>query len=662
MTDPAFAPKTPRNHALVLGLGLATIATMLLALNLLHVLPADRWLASLANPADLQAIIARDALLPRFVMSLLCGGALGLASVIFQQVLRNPLAEPGTLGVFAGAKCALAVTILWAPGLLVAGWDVIAFAGGALATLLVLLLAHRQGFSPAALILSALILSLSLGAFGSMLILAYFDALSELYVWESGSLVQNSWRGVVEILPRLAIALAATLALLRPLALLELDDAGARGLGLSLGAARALAISVAVMASAIVAGSVGVIGFVGLAGAAIARFGGARRLPDRLLAGSLVAAGLLACTDQALMLVSGGMEIPAGAVTALLGAPLLIYLLRRARPNRAPAVLSGLSISTGRQASRIGVALLIALLVILLAASLMLGRTTDGWQLASGQDLAALLPWRVPRVVAALAAGLLLAVAGGLLQRLTGNLIASPELLGISSGAGLILLVATFFLPALDRSLMMLLSSLAAALVLFAVLGLSRRSAFAPETLLLTGAALATLLASTLSVMLFLGDMRVLRVVGWLSGSTYSVTADDAWIVAILAGLALLTLPLLGRWLEILPLGRACAAGLGLPIGKSRLCIIAMAAALTGAATLLVGPLSFVGLMAPHMARSLGIRRALPQIYAAALIGGGLMVLADWIGRNIAFPWQLPAGLVATGLGGLYFVLMVARR
>ncbi|BCP55567.1 Fe3+-hydroxamate ABC transporter permease FhuB [Kaistia sp. 32K] len=638
------------------------IATLLLAFNLRQVLPAGRWLASLGNPTDLQAIIARDALLPRFVMSLLCGGALGLASVVFQQVLRNPLAEPGTLGVFAGAKCALAVAILWAPGLLVAGWDVIAFAGGSLATLIVMLLARRQGFSPAALILSALILSLSLGAFGSMLILVHFDALGELYVWESGSLVQNSWRGVVEILPRLAIALVATLALLRPLALLELDDAGARGLGLSLGTTRALAIAGAVLASAIVAGTIGVIGFVGLAGAAMARFGGARRLSQRLLAGSLIAAGLLACTDQGLMLLSGGMEIPAGAVTPLLGAPLLIYLLRRARPNHAPAALPGLPISTGSNATRIGVALLIALLVGMLAVSLLLGRTTGGWQLASGQDLAALLPWRLPRIVAALSAGLLLAVAGGLLQGLTGNPIASPELLGISSGAGLILLVATFFLPALDRGSMILLSGLAAALVLFAVLNFSRRSAFAPEQLLLTGAALATLLASALSVMLFLGDMRVLRVVGWLSGSTYSVTAGDARTVAVLACLALLLLPLLGRWLEILPLGRPSAAGLGLPIGRSRFCIIAMAAALTGVATLMVGPLSFVGLMAPHMARTLGFRRALPRIYAAALIGGGLMVFADWIGRNIAFPWQIPAGLVATGLGGLYFVLMVARR
>ena len=79
-------------------------------------------------------------------------------------------------------------------------------------------------------------------------------------------------------------------------------------------------------------------------------------------------------------------------------------------------------------------------------------------------------------------------------------------------------------------------------------------------------------------------------------------------------------------------------------------------------ATLTVGPLSFVGLMAPHMARMLGFRRALPQMVIAALLGGLLMVFADWCGRMLLFPYQIPAGLLATFIGAPYFVYLLRKR
>ncbi len=86
------------------------------------------------------------------------------------------------------------------------------------------------------------------------------------------------------------------------------------------------------------------------------------------------------------------------------------------------------------------------------------------------------------------------------------------------------------------------------------------------------------------------------------------------------------------------------------------------AVALTAAATLVVGPLSFVGLMAPHIARELGLSRALPQILGAALCGGGLMVIADFIGRTAAFPYQLPAGLLSALVGAPFLMLLLWKR
>ena len=100
----------------------------------------------------------------------------------------------------------------------------------------------------------------------------------------------------------------------------------------------------------------------------------------------------------------------------------------------------------------------------------------------------------------------------------------------------------------------------------------------------------------------------------------------------------------------------------GVPLAVSRLAVLLATAFATAAGTLIVGPLSFVGLMAPHAVRLLGFRQSLPQLVAAAILGAVLMVLADLAGRIVAFPWQIPAGLVATFLGGSYFIALMWRQ
>ena len=93
-----------------------------------------------------------------------------------------------------------------------------------------------------------------------------------------------------------------------------------------------------------------------------------------------------------------------------------------------------------------------------------------------------------------------------------------------------------------------------------------------------------------------------------------------------------------------------------------RLAILLLTAGLTATSTLIVGPLTFIGLMAPHLARRLGAMRALPQIFAAALVGAAIMVAADWLGRTVIFPRQIPAGIVATLIGGPMLMWLLSRR
>ncbi|MBE9604716.1 iron chelate uptake ABC transporter family permease subunit [Acetobacteraceae bacterium H6797] len=164
-----------------------------------------------------------------------------------------------------------------------------------------------------------------------------------------------------------------------------------------------------------------------------------------------------------------------------------------------------------------------------------------------------------------------------------------------------------------------------------------------------------------MGVLLVIGDPRMILLMNWLSGSTYALTADDARLAWLLGLLLLAVVPLASRWLAILPLGDGVGSALGLGIERSRLLLLLLTAGLTAVATLLIGPLSFVGLMAPHLARLLGLARPMPQVLASALLGGFVMVLADWLGRQIAFPLQLPAGLVASLLGGAYTLWLMRR-
>jgi len=113
---------------------------------------------------------------------------------------------------------------------------------------------------------------------------------------------------------------------------------------------------------------------------------------------------------------------------------------------------------------------------------------------------------------------------------------------------------------------------------------------------------------------------------------------------------------------EVLPLGRATAGAVGMSVTPSQLLVLLLAATLTAAATLVIGPLSFVGLMAPHIASMLGFRRAIPQLVISGILGGMLMMLADWCGRMVLFPYQVPAGLLATFIGAPYFIYLLRKQ
>ena len=645
--------------AVLLGL-----VVLLIGIDLSARLPAAQWLSAALTPnmADMRQLTVHFSWLPRLCMALLCGAVLALSGVLMQQVLRNPLASPTTLGVASGAQLGLLIATPWAPWALELGREWVALAGGGLATLLVFALAWRRGLAPLTLILAGLVVTLYLSALNIALMLVQQQDLNAVFIWGSGSLSQNSWSGIQLLLPRLAVGLLLILPLLRPLALLELDDSGVKSLGVPLRFLRFTTLLLAVYLTACTVSVVGVIGFIGLAAPALVRLLGARTLGRRLIWAPLLGGLLLCVTDLAIQRLAGSLAelIPTGAATALLGAPLLLWLLPRLRLaggqpqaghshafTRHPAPL--------RRLLPLGLLLLGAVLL-----ALGLGQGTSGWQWHLIDS--SLLEWRWPRVMAAASAGCMLALAGCLIQRLTGNPMASPEVLGISAGAALGLIALLFLLPYSGPLAQLALGGLGAGLTLLLLLGLSRRSGFAPERVLLIGISITALFDALQVILLAGGDPRGQNLLGWMSGSTYFVGPQMAlWVLGCSLLLLLTALPL-ARWLELLPLGDGTPRALGVPLGRSRFVLLLLAALLTAGATLIVGPLSFIGLLAPHLARLLGLARALPQLLGAALLGALVMVVADWLGRNLLFPAQLPAGLLASLLGGAYFMLCLYRR
>ncbi len=645
---------------------LTLVSAVLTVYNLRQQLPYGLWREALWQPDihDVNQMLFHYSQLPRVAVALLAGAGLGLVGLLFQQVLRNPLAEPATLGVSAGAQLGLTVATLWAlPGGEITQ-QFAAMAGAVVIGLLVFGIAWGKRMSPVTLILAGLVLGLYCAAVNSLFGLFNYQSLQSLYMWSTGSLNQQDWSIANFLLPRLIIVWLLAFLLQRPMTLLGLDDGVAKNVGLGLNTARLTVLTIAILMSAQLVNAVGIIGFIGLFAPLLAKMLGARRLPSRLILAPLIGALLLWLTDQIMQyLTQVWMEISTGAATALVGAPLLLWLLPRLRNSMAPPPMNqGDKVPNERHHLVRWVSLALLLLLAGIAVALMAGRDSHGWNWATGAQLDALLQWRTPRMLAALAAGVMLASSGVLIQKLTGNAMASPEVLGISSGAAFGVVLMLFIVPGDAFVWLLPAGSAGAAATLLVIMVSSGLRRFSAERMLLAGIALSTAFSTLVSLLLASGDPRMGGLLTWLSGSTYSVTMDQAWRTAAIAVVLLMLVPLCRRWVTILPLGSVTAKSVGMALTPSRMAILLLAAVMTAAATLTIGPLSFVGLMAPHMARMLGFRRAMPQWMVASILGGLLMVFADWCGRMVIFPDQIPAGLLATFIGAPYFVYLLRKQ
>ena len=290
----------------------------------------------------------------------------------------------------------------------------------------------------------------------------------------------------------------------------------------------------------------------------------------------------------------------------------------------------------------------------------------------SPRDQVVLYDIRLPRLALGLAVGAALAVSGVLLQGLFRNPLADPGIVGVSAGAGLgavLAIVLGGLLPvALTATLGPSLISLAAGLggwiatlILYRVATSGRRTDVA--MMLLAGIALSALAGAGTGVLTYLADDRQLRdLTFWSMGSLAGATWTKLGATLPLIGLALVIAPRLARGLNALSLGEAQAAHMGIDVQRLKRLAILCAASGTGAAVAVSGGIGFVGLVVPHLLRqALGPdhRRLIPH---AALLGSGLLVLADLVSRTIVAPAELPIGILTALFGAPVFLWMLLHN
>lgn len=612
------------------------------------------------DSSNYQHLITHLTYLPRLTVALICGFALAVAGCVMQFVLRNPIASPTTLGVAAGAELGMVLGILLIPANLTIPGFIPAFIGGCLATGLVFALSSARGFSPLHMVLAGMVVSLFLGSLNTMLLMLHEQQLTSIFVWGAGVLNQNDWSSVQVLIPLVSIPTLLLLVFQRPLSALQFGDNVATSLGVNIKQIKLLCLSLAIFITAAVVSEVGLIGFVGIVAPAIARLLGVRDLIKQILVSGLVGSLMLLIVDLVIQPFSGagGELLPTGAMTALLGAPFLLWLLQRTKlqsdlKNRSEHVEHYKLVDTRKVLATMSL-----LLIVVCTVALTFGKNQFGWNVELNPSLFDL---RLPRVLVALLAGIGLAFAGMIIQRISNNPMASPEVLGISSGAALALVLGTLFGTAVGREEQMLLGTLGATSVTALVWLMGRKHNFAPTQTLLTGIALSAGLDALLRITMSSGNENATSLLTWLSGSTYLVANQDVILLAVGVAIVGAVALSLHRWIELINLGEVTTSSLGMNTTVVRLALLLLVAALTTLCTIVIGPLSFIGLLAPHMARSLHQYRAIPQMLTAALLGAIIMVSADWIGRTLWFPWQFPAGLLASLLGGGYFLYLMRK-
>jgi iron complex transport system permease protein len=338
VTSPNTSVFASTNRSLILRvIGLFASILLLLVCLLLNITfgaadidSSTVWQALTAFDGSTGHLIITTVRLPRALIALLVGAALAVAGALMQGLTRNPLADPGILGISAGAALAVVIMTFLSGTASIQVYTWVAFAGGAIAAIAVYTLSSvgRSGMTPLKLILAGAVLAYLMSALTTGILILSQRTLDEIRFWLAGSVAGRDLNVLLQVLPYVLVGLMVAFSLGKQITALTLGEDVARGLGLNTAWVKAIAIVTVVLLAGSAVALAGPIGFVGLVIPHIVRFGIGVDYRWILPYAAVWGAILLSIADLVARLIVKPQELPVGIMMALIGAPFFIYLAR----------------------------------------------------------------------------------------------------------------------------------------------------------------------------------------------------------------------------------------------------------------------------------------------------------------------------------------------
>jgi len=269
--------------------------------------------------------------------------------------------------------------------------------------------------------------------------------------------------------------------------------------------------------------------------------------------------------------------------------------------------------------------------------------------------------FRLPRSLVAIFSGALFALSGALLQNLTRNPLADPSLMGISQGAALAVVILTILYPEYLNAWREI-SAFTGAILMAVIIQLLRGKGNSLKLILL-GIGVAAFISAIISTLLTYGNLTSTMVaLSWLAGSVHETSWHDVLILSgaflVIAGFAFIQ----ASMMSAISLGDEVAIGLGINLNKTLMIQLAISVGAAALATAVVGPLGFIGLLAPHLTNKITRSGPASHLLLSSLVGANLVLVADMIGRILFSPTQIPAGLVTSLVGGPLFAYLLIKK
>ncbi|TDM02414.1 FecCD family ABC transporter permease [Macrococcus carouselicus] len=275
---------------------------------------------------------------------------------------------------------------------------------------------------------------------------------------------------------------------------------------------------------------------------------------------------------------------------------------------------------------------------------------------------------RLPRILLALVAGAAFGLAGCLLQTLTRNPLASPDVIGLSQMANvgaLVFLVlfstagGTLWFPVYYQPVPAIIGALLAGSTLYL---LSMRKTVDIYRFILIGIGINALAQSFVTLLIMLTNKRAAQAQVWITGSVHNAEYYQVGILSLIVGLITLIVLYNQRNYEVYKLGRDSSVGLGSPYGRVAILTLLLISILLGFAVSFVGGIQFVGLIAPQIAARLVGMKFNRQLIASSLIGSTLVIISDLLGRTLFLPLEIPAGVFTASIGAPFFMYLIFKR